>query len=138
MFEIDNNIISAEELTEKVRHKVFEKKIPQERSKTVLNSEKIDFYELHREIDLLMENIMDLNSLWLISEVPLRSNRRIIGKGIVFVKKCIRKCLRWLLRPYFDQITNFNGAATRAISDLVKSQEKLITTIEELTSLEER
>lgn len=141
MFEIDNSIISSEELTEKIRHKVFEKNIPQENSVSSIGkfmaADGNNFYAIHKELNSLRENIMSLNNSWMLVELPLRSNRRIIGKGIVFVKKVIRKCLRWMFRPYYDQITNFNGAVTRAISDSMKIQEMLLNTIEDLVRQEE-
>lgn len=138
MFQIDGSIIPSEELTNKIRKKMYEKGVPEDRhipSGNMFASD-IDFYELRRELSSLQENVMALNSMWTIMDAPIVSSKRYISKQVIFIKRVIRRCLRWLLRPYFDQITNFNGAVTRAISDTMKIQEELIDKLEMMTQEE--
>lgn len=138
MIEIDNAIISSEELTEKIRHKVVEKNIPQEKRKFAGKGiSNIDFYELHRNIESLRDNVMALNGMWIIIDAPIVSSKKYIAKQVVFVKRIIRRCLRWLLRPYFEQITNFNGAVTKAVSDTMKIQEELLEALESMAVQED-
>lgn len=47
------------------------------------------------------------------------SCRKIVGKAIVFCKKVIRKCLKWYIEPICNQQTDFNGAATIAVGELL-------------------
>lgn len=139
MFEIDNSIISSEELTARVRRRVLEKNIPMPKNSllgdfALANS---NLAQIQNELVMLRDSVNELNTLWVISEPTIYSSRRVIGPVIVFTKKVIRKCLRWLLRPYFDQVTQFNGAATRAISDTLRIQEMLISQIQNM-SVEEK
>ncbi|WP_276840022.1 hypothetical protein [Anaerovibrio lipolyticus] len=63
-----------------------------------------------------------------IREWQITSHRRKIGWLIVFCKKVVRKLLRWLLNPYFEQVSNFNKNAVMAVDNLVRLQEKIIST----------
>ena len=54
----------------------------------------------------------------------LRSNR-IVAPGIVFIKKCMRKCLKWYIEPICNQQTEFNNAVTPAMGRLTQSVTEL-------------
>lgn len=134
MFEIDESIISSEELTEKVKQKVREKNIPLEcmdsLNKGNLFMNNVNLSAMRSELNSLRENVRSMNNLWYITELPLRSNHRVIGKAIVFIKKCIRKCLRWMINPYLEQVSNYNSAVTRALSSTLKIQQMLVDSLE--------
>ncbi|WP_270406853.1 FkbM family methyltransferase [Paenibacillus timonensis] len=50
----------------------------------------------------------------------ISSHRRILGPTIVFVKKVIRKILKWYIEPITFQQTKFNSAVTPAIGRLTE------------------
>ena len=43
----------------------------------------------------------------------------------------MRKLLRWLFIPFYQQQSEFNGAVTKTLSDMIKIQEILIREYEE-------
>ena len=55
----------------------------------------------------------------------LRSRPGLPGKVIIFVKRAIRKCLKWYLEPVCDQQTEFNHAAAAAVEVLLARQREL-------------
>ena len=65
----------------------------------------------------------------------LASNRPIIGRGIIFVKKVIRKCLKWYIEPICFQQTEFNNSVTSVSGRLIEvigNQEERIKKLEEV------
>lgn len=134
MFEIDNSIISSEELIAKVRRKALDKNIPMSLSdESETDTLNTSIIQLRNELTKLSDSVNELNTLWIITEPVVYSNRKGIGPVIVFVKKVIRKCSRWLFRPYFDQVIQFNGAVTRAVSDTLRIQQRIIDQIQRMT-----
>lgn len=55
----------------------------------------------------------------------LKSNR-LLGPIIIFLKKCVRKCLKWYIEPITIQQTNFNN-------DLVIGMRNLTLLVDDLT-----
>lgn len=55
----------------------------------------------------------------------LRSRPGMFGKVIIFVKRAIRKCLKWYLEPVCDQQTEFNHAVVALIEVLLAQQREL-------------
>lgn len=53
---------------------------------------------------------------------PIYSCRRFIGQLIVFIKRIVRKCLKWYLEPVCFQQTDFNNAVTPTIGRLTELQ----------------
>lgn len=73
-----------------------------------------------REFDFseLEYNKAMVNRVWHIQfEKLITSQRKLIGKLIVFGKKVIRKFCRWYIAPLFKQQVNFNGAVTRCLNE---------------------
>lgn len=62
----------------------------------------------------------------------LKSNRKIIGKWIIFFKRIVRKCLKWYIEPICFQQTEFNTAATSAISNNMYAERELQKKLGEL------
>lgn len=56
----------------------------------------------------------------------LASNRKVIGKLIVFCKKVVRKLLQWYIEPFCFQQTDFNNASNSAIRQLTALQKASI------------
>lgn len=63
---------------------------------------------------------------------PLFSDVKVIGKGIIFVKKVIRKLLKWYIEPICFQQTVFNNAVTHSIEQISKLQAELVASVAEL------
>jgi O-antigen chain-terminating methyltransferase len=62
---------------------------------------------------------------------PIQSDRRILGKFYVFIKKAIRKILHallgWYIKPIFDKQTYFNGKIVNSVNiltDIMMDQEQ--------------
>jgi FkbM family methyltransferase len=72
---------------------------------------------------------------------PLSSSHKIIGKPIIFIKRSLRKLLKWYIEPICFQQTAFNTAATNAFNDisdtskgLLAGQKKIATRVSALDS----
>ena len=67
----------------------------------------------------LEKEIYNNNILW---DIPtndiITSHRRFVGKSIVFLKRIIRKLLRWLVTNPFLQQREFNASVTRSVNEI--------------------
>lgn len=57
---------------------------------------------------------------------PLFSHRKIIGKMIVFVKRIIRKMLKWYVEPICFQQSDYNNHIVKALYDSIEIMKDLI------------
>lgn len=62
-------------------------------------------------------NIYTIMANWV-----FRSNRKIIGKFIIFGKRAVRKLLRWYIEPIVEQQNKFNGSITASINALYNNE----------------
>lgn len=92
------------------------------------NSENMDI----NKVNLSIETMRETKELY--AHRPIKSHRKYIGKLIVFLKKVIRKCLKWYINPITEQQTIFNDATLQTIeqlnikiSNLELKNEKLFT-----------
>lgn len=74
------------------------------------------------DLDNLHQNVQQLNEKWNIVDGPVRSQKPIIGGLLTILKRCIRKSVYWLIRPYWDQQIQFNATVAAAVSDLYRLQ----------------
>ena len=132
MIEIDPGIIDGVVLFEQVKATAKAQNI----SKDFYNTDdnyfaEVSIKQLHELMLGFYKNLHMMNATWEIVEKPLASTRPVIGKMIVFLKRIVRKSLRWLFMSFKQQQTEFNGAVTKTLSDMVKIQEMLIREYEE-------
>lgn len=136
MFEIDQSIISIEELNSVIKRKVESKGIPQELyGETTNNIEGItlknNVITLREQLDAVLQHLNEMNAKYEIHEVPITSHRPYIGRVIVFLKRVMRKITRWLFQTYYWQETEFNKATVMTLNELIKVQYSLISLLEE-------
>ena len=135
MIEIDSSIINPTALLDRVKASVRMKNIPgdffSEGSAEGVASGACFAEKIRGEMQLVYYNLQTMNETWEIRELPIVSDRPVIGKLIVFGKKVFRKLTRWLFRSYYDQQIWFNGAVTRTVSDLIRVQEMLLNDVEQ-------
>lgn len=74
------------------------------------------------DLDNLHQNVQQLNEKWNIVDGPVQSQKPIIGGLLTILKRCIRKSVYWLIRPYWDQQIQFNATVAAAVSDLYRLQ----------------
>lgn len=96
--------------------------------KTIMDVNKItrDITELGKLIETMKETSENY------AFRPLISDQKVIGKGIIFFKKTIRKLLKWYIEPICFQQTAFNQAVTHSITRLAEIQSELIVSVAEL------
>lgn len=56
---------------------------------------------------------------------PIPTHRKLIGPCIIFVKKVLRRVIKWYIEPLFDQQTRFNNAVTPVVGKLTETVAKL-------------
>lgn len=134
MIEIDAAIIDADLLLERVRITAASRQIPEEfygnvSGRTTLTADTC-LIRMHQEMVSVYQNLQMMNATWILAEKELYSTRPVIGRWIVLGKRIFRRLTRWLLQPFYQQQTEFNGAAVRTISDMIRVQELLIRSCE--------
>lgn len=67
----------------------------------------------------------------------LKSHRKFIGQLVTFIKKVVRKSLKWYIEPITNQQTEFNNAVAPAIGRIAELTTRLINKTEDLTKSSE-
>ncbi|MZK53461.1 hypothetical protein [Clostridium beijerinckii] len=129
MIEVNSKIINPEELMMRVKKSVLNKKEIKVEGYSFTDVN-INSSSLSKDIDSLHINIEKMNETWEIRDFTIRSHRKFIGPFLILAKRAVRKILYWFIKPYWEQQTNFNAAATRAISDMARIQSQLINMLE--------
>lgn len=83
----------------------------------------------NNDLALLHQNVQKLNEQWNITDGSIQSYKPVIGGLVTLLKRCIRKSIYWLIRPYWNQQIQFNTTVTAAISDLYRLQSNTNTTV---------
>ncbi len=132
MIEIDSRIVDADILLERVKASAKMKNISKEfygdESASVTE---VSLSKMHETMVSMYQNLQMMNATWVYEEKTLASVHPVVGRFIVFFKRLFRRGTRWLIRPMYLQQAEFNGAATRTISDMIKLQEMLMKAYEE-------
>ena len=85
------------------------------------NNKKDQEYKL--DIETLSSCTNNNNQLYYVNYYyPLRSNRRIIAKLLIFLRKIIRKIIKFLFDPILDRQNRFNGSVTASINALLNNE----------------
>ena len=129
MIEIDNGIMDAAVLLEKIRTKVLEKNIDinsyraddQRGERGEIGNDKIRAY-----LNSAKREYRTMDATWFYKE-PEIINENPIKK---IIKRIFRKGIYWFVKPLFERQAEFNGATTRAVGDLVKAYEELAKRME--------
>lgn len=81
---------------------------------------------LQEDMELLQDNLLEMQALWELAEPKVTVRQAGIKYPFVLCKKAARKIIRWMLRPYFQRQAAFNGAAVRAVGDLLRIQHEML------------
>lgn len=139
MIEIDNRIIDPEELLERVRRNVLNKVLPEKldidkRIDTRINVSKESMELLEREMNNFHKEIKKLEEQWVIQEPEIVSYRKNFASFRILVKKIVKKCVFWIIKPYWEQQIQFNGNVTKSFQDIEKIQEYIMQQMKENNS----
>ncbi len=81
------------------------------------------------DINALLQN---LRCNWFLNvRGPIVSHRKFIGPLIVFVKRLIRKAIKWYTEPICDQQTRFNADVLRILQSYQSNIENIQETLQE-------
>lgn len=90
----------------------------------------------------IKSQLREMNARWHVSaEKPIYSDRLVIGPVTVFIKRAIRKVLRWYVNDVTEQVSGFNMHAVWAISEIESRLTKLeecVRTLEKGKSAKEQ
>lgn len=124
--EFHSGIIDSSTLLDRVRHDVLKKGIDIDNYAKKTNKNQTHLSNLQvieKNMTSIYGNIEVMNNTWMIEE----QNCKIEGCDLNSrLKRKIRKLSFRIMRSYWIQQRDLNGAVTRAISDMVKVQESLI------------
>lgn len=81
---------------------------------------------LQKDMELLQDNLLEMQALWDLAEPKVTIRQAGLKYPFVLCKKAARRIMRWMLRPYFQQQAAFNGAAVRAVGDLLRIQHEML------------
>lgn len=81
---------------------------------------------LQKDMELLQDNLLEMQALWDLAEPKVTIRQAGLKYPFVLCKKAARRIMRWMLRPYFQQQVAFNGAAVRAVGDLLRIQHEML------------
>ena len=137
ILEIKSSDINVEVIMEEIRQKIKDKGIEvvefPDMNTLVLKS--IGAESTSFNTDNFEVNMLKINKEWNVNaDQPITSHRKLIGGFIVFVKRLIRKCLRWYISPIADQIQQFNSSIVRTLNEIRKYVYSNNETIEVLNS----
>ncbi|MFZ2538005.1 MAG: FkbM family methyltransferase [Oscillospiraceae bacterium] len=131
MKEIERKIITS---------KLMEKLVSDNAVGIVQSLEFKDTENKSTKIDLpndLFINIEKMESLRINSAHKLiYSHRKYIGGAIVFMKKVVRRLLKWYINPICNQQTEFNNAVVPSIGRLTENLSKVIFNQDKVTQAE--
>lgn len=82
--------------------------------------------EIDQDLAFLCNNIERLNQKWNITDGPVKSRRPVVGWLLTILKRCIRKTVYWLIRPYWDQQIEFNRILAATAADIYRIQCRLL------------
>ena len=96
--------------------------------RTVYQDNTIGVANVQGEQDTMRAPIDAANHLYNINYGhEIKSNRPVIGKIIVFVKRVIRKILSYLLTPIIEEQNRFNASVTQSLNEIHKNVISLIS-----------
>jgi len=127
MIEIDSSIIDSEQLLERVRSNVLNKKDEATSQFGIFRgSYATKGYISDKEKDNYVENWFRISECIESANVnahinifePITSHRKILGPGIVFFRRVIRKLIRWHIISITSQQMRFNYAVIRTLEEM--------------------
>lgn len=85
---------------------------------------------------LLRENLDEIGSLWILREMPFKSNAPVVGQAIVAVRTFWNwMSTKWYMRSILQQQTAFNGAVVQVLNQAILEQERLAAEVDRMTAL---
>ncbi len=120
MIEINSEIIDSKLLEERVRSKMKLKLIHVDSSTSAIR-------DMNKMLNSIRESFQRLLCSSRIRELPISSHRKLIGGGIVFIKRVFRKLTRWLFSTYYNQQNEFNETVVQTINKMIALQENMIS-----------
>lgn len=128
-----------EDVEEKLKIRQFARENMDENSEEK-NAASRGVHNLHAEFSRLQINISQTQNFAVQTDYwDLRSNRKVIGPIIVFIKRCIRKflyiVLGWYIQGILDRQTNYNQhnlAVLRRMEDIMIKQRNEIMELEKV------
>lgn len=125
---IEKEGIKLDNLEKEIKRKIRNRKVAIENlgiSKSIALSNLNDIGETNNEIQLLYsqltENIQEADQSHIQDGYfPITSKRRVTGKFIVFIKKCIRKLINisfgWYIKPILEKQSYYNGKLLNSVN----------------------
>lgn len=133
-FEVDSSVVDPQELLRRVRQNVLmlseepsAKAVDLSVGAVSISAEQMQ--QIEENLSMMFANIQTMNSIWYYTDKQLSTRFTVLKPIVIFMKRAIRKCLRWLTQPYVDQQNAFNGAVTRAVSDSLRVQRELLDSL---------
>lgn len=129
-FTIKDKEINVEEIMKQIKENIAQRKA---KGNIIDIPDGLDLTPSDKAIYEIQHHLSAVNNSWDINiETPITSNRRFIGGLVIFVKKVIRKLLRWYFNPPLARQINFNVNITKAFNKLSAELQKQLEIVPEM------
>ncbi len=135
MLDINNKIISKDELERKLNKVIVDKNIPiiKDDDSEILDGNTSKIATIRIKLINVTRQLNILDSCWLLSEdSKLDTTKKHFKKIRKFSKKVIRKMTRFLFRPIYKQQSEFNNVTIKALIELSTSVKYLADEIKDI------
>ncbi|MCL2080449.1 MAG: hypothetical protein FWH17_11615 [Oscillospiraceae bacterium] len=113
-----NNIYCGKDIVKEALDEIEAEQIGND----VFHMDQIEYWLEMKNLPDILRNMMLLRELYKIEYYrPLRSNRKVIGRFLIFVRRILRKLNRFYAEPMATDQTNFNSRVLQVL-DLYKDE----------------
>lgn len=130
MLEIDNKIIDADELLERVRKNILNKQIKAPVSECRKQTVLMDSDNLDRLMDEYRRTMYQISELKEIKDPEIVSFKKSFSGVRIFIKRVIRKLTFWTIKPYWEQQNMYNATVLEALKRLDEIHAELVSNSE--------
>lgn len=129
--------ISAEAIADKIKSNLAKSKYKSiEEGHDFQGHRKIDFRRFDSKYSELVFNLSRVNqSCNILTKKYITSDRKILGRFIIFTKKFIRKMLGWYITPIIEQENTHNSFVTKTLNNVFNILRADVAYKEEISNL---
>lgn len=135
MLEVNNKVADKEELESKLKKQIAKRNIPMISDSDVVDDSPLArIGNIKRDLNNVNRHLSIMEASWQLKEDDLKTTKKHFKRTRRLFKKIVRKFTRFLFRNIYEQQSDFNNSALKAIQNLNIAINELL---KEITELEE-